>query len=99
MLLIVTPPAETVGVFFDTAMQGSHASLHEGGGFAEGEDGGSVVPGNVHSPSQKSKIFASPLKEGAKASAVIIPICECGGIPAQKTARQRILCRAERVCS
>ena len=44
------------------------ASLYEGGGFAKGEDGGSVVIKIGHSPSQKSKISDSPLKEGAKAS-------------------------------
>ena len=36
------------------------ASLFEGGGFAEGEDGRSVARLLVHSPSQKSKIFAGP---------------------------------------
>ena len=40
---------------------GGLASLFEGGGICEANDGGSVVRTMGHSPSQKSKIFASPL--------------------------------------
>ena len=43
------------------------ASLFEGGGFAKGEDGGSVVIRIGHSPSHDLR-RDSPLKEGAKAS-------------------------------
>ena len=43
------------------------ASLYEGGGFAKGEDGGSVVIRIGHSPSHDLR-RDSPLKEGAKAS-------------------------------
>ncbi len=38
---------------------GNHSLIHS-------EDGGSAVRNLRHSPSQKSKIFASPLSEGAK---------------------------------
>jgi len=63
------PPLDSVSNFSLSHWCGSAlASLSEGGGFAEGEDGGSAYRWKGHSPSQKSKIFASPLKEGAKGS-------------------------------
>ena len=55
------------------------ASLLEGGGTVQ------AVPEGVNSPSQKSKISASPLREGAKAISHIFPALgnpRCRGVGA-----------------